>query len=213
MSDWDAYYRTRFQFDPRRTLVWKCICEWLQPEVPKNGTVVEFGAGYCDFINNISAARKIAVDLSSTVVNSASANVEARMSSCTDCSFLPEAIADTIFASNLLEHLTLSQCEKTLCEARRILKPNGKLIVVQPNFRYCHREYFDDYTHVTVFTHTSLADLVRSMGFHVTRLEPRFVPFSMKGRMPITPWLIRLYLRSPIRPMAGQMLLIARKGD
>jgi hypothetical protein len=35
----------------------------------------------------------------------------------------------------------------------------------------------------------------------------------MKSRMPITPWLIRLYLRSPIRPMAGQMLLIARKGD
>jgi SAM-dependent methyltransferase len=211
MSDWDAYYRTRFQFHPQRSVVWKCICEWLQPEIPEVGTVVEFGAGYCDFINNIRAARKVAVDVSSIVAREATPGVETHIGSCTDCSFLADSSVDTVFTSNLLEHLTLPQAEETLREAGRLLKSNGKLIIVQPNFRYCYRDYFDDYTHITIFTDTGLADFVCSIGFNVLRLEPRFMPFSMKGNLPIAPWLIRLYLRSPLKPRAGQMLLIAGK--
>jgi len=66
--------------------------------------------------------------------------------------------------------------------------------------------------HVTIFTDTSLADFVTAAGFRITRLEPRFMPFSMKSSvLPIARWLIRLYLRSPIRPFAGQMLLVAVK--
>jgi hypothetical protein len=29
--------------------------------------------------------------------------------------------------------------------------------------------------------------------------------------LPIRPWLVRAYLRSPIKPMAGQMLVVAHK--
>ncbi len=38
----------------------------------------------------------------------------------------------------------------------------------------------------------------------------RFLPFSMRSRVPKWPWLVRLYLRLPFKPMAGQMLLVAR---
>ena len=45
------------------------------------------------------------------------------------------------------------------------------------------------------------------------RVEPRFLPYSMReSRLPVKPWLVRAYLRSPIRPLAGQMLLVAEKG-
>jgi hypothetical protein len=63
-----------------------------------------------------------------------------------------------------------------------------------------------------VFTHVSLAALLRSRGFDIERSEPRFLPFSMQDRRwPIASWLVRAYLRSPVRPWAGQMLIIARK--
>ena len=194
-------------------MVWKCICEWLQPEIASDAAVVEFGAGYCDFINNIKAGRKLAVDMSTAVHESAAPDVEAHVGSCIDCAFLPDAAMDVVFASNLLEHLTVPDGTAALHEAWRILKRGGKLIIIQPNFRYCYRDYFDDYTHVAVYTDASLPDLIKASGFAISRLEPRFMPFSMKGRMPVAPWLIRLYLRSPIRPLAGQMLIVAKKDD
>jgi hypothetical protein len=43
-------------------------------------------------------------------------------------------------------------------------------------------------------------------------VQPRFLPYSMRGsRLPIRPWTVRAYLRSPIKPMAGQMLVVASK--
>jgi hypothetical protein len=35
----------------------------------------------------------------------------------------------------------------------------------------------------------------------------------MRGRQfPISSWLVRLYLMSPIKPWAGQMLVVGRRG-
>ena len=83
-------------------------------------------------------------------------------------------------------------------------------LLLQPNFRYCVREYFDDYTHRTIFTHVSLADRLRAHGFDVERVEARFLPLSFKSRLPAWPWLVDLYLRLPWRPLAKQMLVVAR---
>ena len=62
-----------------------------------------------------------------------------------------------------------------------------------------------------VLTDVSLADLLASRGFEVERVFPRFLPFSMKGRGPRWGWLVALYMRSPWKPFAGQMLVVARK--
>lgn len=48
---------------PGRSRVWRAICEYLQPLVPAEATVMDVGAGYCDFINQIRAREKYAVDL------------------------------------------------------------------------------------------------------------------------------------------------------
>jgi len=43
-------------------------------------------------------------------------------------------------------------------------------------------------------------------------VQPRFLPYSMRGtKLPIRPWTVRAYLRSPVKPMAGQMLVIASR--
>jgi hypothetical protein len=43
-------------------------------------------------------------------------------------------------------------------------------------------------------------------------VKPKFLPYSMRdSRLPIAPWLVRAYLHSPWKPMAGQMLVVARR--
>ena len=96
---------------------------------------------------------------------------------------------------------------------REIDERGGRLIVIQPNFRYAAKHYFDDYTHRSVFTDVSLPNLLRAHGFAIDRVDPRFLPYSMRGtKLPIRRWTVRAYLRSPFRPMAGQMLVIAHRG-
>lgn len=41
--------------------------------------------------------------------------------------------ADEILARDILEHIPISECQKTLLEWKRILKPGGKLIIQVPN--------------------------------------------------------------------------------
>ena len=85
--------------------------------------------------------------------------------------------------------------------------------MIQPNFRYASRQYFDDYTHRSVFTHVSLPALLRAHGFRIVEVRPKFLPYSMReARVPITPFLVRAYLASPFKPLAGQMLVVAAKG-
>ena len=133
------------------------------------------------------------------------------MGSCTRLDFLDASAVDVVFASNLLEHLELSDVLATVREVRRVLKPGGTLLLLQPNFRFAYREYFDDYTHRTVFTDRSLPDLLSACDFGIMRVESRFLPFSLRSGLPAYPWLVNAYLRSPWRPWAGQMLVIAQK--
>jgi len=84
-------------------------------------------------------------------------------------------------------------------------------VIVQPNFRLEPRRYYDDYTHRTAYTDGGFRDFLKSLGWRIVHSEPRFMPFSMKSRFPVALWLIRLYLASPVRPLAGQFLVIAEK--
>ena len=91
------------------------------------------------------------------------------------------------------------------------MKPGALLTIVQPNFRYCTREYFDDYTHVSIYTDRSLCDLLAANEFQIERCVPRFLPLTIKSRLLVHPLLIRLFLASPFKPFGKQMLVSARR--
>ena len=205
----DTYFDTRFQFDPRREVVWREIIRYLHARgiVPRAGTVLELGAGYCHFINNVEAREKIALDTSAIARTHAAKNVRVLTQRCDEPLPLADQSVDVVFASNLFEHLSRPELEAASRQIRRVLKHGGRLVILQPNYKYCARHYFDDYTHVSVFTHVSLVDFLQSQGFTPVRVEPRFMPFSMKSRLPALPWAIRLYVSLPVRPFAAQMLL------
>jgi len=208
-----GYFDSRLEDDPRRGVLWKTLCSVaLDQLVPEGGVALELGAARCDLINNLRAGRRIAVDIWPGMKEYRSPEVEAHVGPATDLRFLDDRSVDVVFASNLVEHLEVGQAEVMVREVRRVLKEGGRLVLIQPNFRISWARYFDDYTHRSIWTDISIADFLRSEGYVVERVEARFLPLTVKSRLPIHPTLIKLYLASPFKPLAGQMLVVARRG-
>ncbi|MBI3693528.1 MAG: class I SAM-dependent methyltransferase [Acidobacteria bacterium] len=204
-----AYHQVRLPYDPRRAAVWRAVCSYLQGFLPEQESLLELGAGYGDFSRFVRAREKWALDQNPDLVAHWPPEVHAVTQSATDPLPIPSASLGAVFASNFFEHFTLDECRSVLAEARRVLRPGGRLIVVQPNFRLEPRRYYDDYTHKTPFTDVGFAGFLRSLEWRVVHQEPRFLPFTMKSRLPANGWLVRLYLALPYRPLAGQFLLVA----
>lgn len=215
---WDAYFKTSFVFDGRRDTVWREVCRFIQKKyVPQDSRILDVGAGYCNFINNIRGREKHAVDIFSRLPEYAHKDVVVHHRSCMDLHDLDGSYFDVIFASNLFEHLSREDLLRLLPNLRRILRDRGRLIVLQPNFRYCSASYFDDYTHLQIFTDRGLSELIEAHGFRIADVMPRLLPINMKTtlrvNLPLLPLIVRSYLHSPIRPKAAQMLIVADKDD
>jgi len=206
-----SYFDTRYTPHPARAKVWKAICEYLQEFVPPSGTVVDVGAGYCDFINQIQAATKFAVDTNPEAARWCAPDVRFVKAAPIEALELPRQSVDVLMVSNLLEHLSPPQCATLFDRFEESLKPTGKLIVIQPNYFYCYRRYWDDFTHVRAFSHVSLVDFLGSRGFQIIAVEKRFLPFSFKSRGPKSYGITKLYLALPWRPLGAQMLVVAQR--
>jgi SAM-dependent methyltransferase len=208
-----GYHDVHLKDDPSREVVWRVIADYVSPWISPDDHVVEIGAGYCHWINAVRAARRVAVDSWPEFGTFAAAGVEpVVLDAAVQLPTLGAAGFDVALASNVLEHFDPDTAAAVAGEIALLLKPQGRLIVLQPNFTYAYRHYFDDYTHRSVFTHVSLSNLLRARGFDIEVCHPRFLPYSMREtRWPIRPWIVRAYLASPIKPLAGQMLIVARK--
>ena len=207
-----GYFATRLQHDENRAKLWGHLTRFLARYVPPDASVLELGAAYCYFINSVPARRRVAVDLSPDVLQWKGPDVEAFVSDAVE--FLRNAQPDQfdfILASNFFEHFDWPQLEMLAASIRRVLRPGGRLAIIQPNFRIAAGRYFDDYTHRAIFTDVSLRDWLTSAGFDVLELVPRFLPLTVKSRLGGLSFLVPLYLRLPWRPLAGQMFALAAK--
>lgn len=210
MSEVDAYFDSRLAYDRKRVVLWTTLCKhFFQKLLPKNASVLELGAGWCDFINTIEAETKTAVDLWDGIEKHANKDVRTIVGSATELDGMSTDSVDMVFASNLFEHLTQAQIIDILRQVSRILNSTGRLVLVQPNFRTSYKQYFDDYTHVTIWTDTGMATFLEANGFKIEQIQAKFLPLTVKSKLPTSSLLIRLYLRLPIKPLAGQMLIIA----
>ena len=207
----EGYHDSRLTQDNRRDTVWKALWRYhFKTIVPADGCVLDLGCGYGEFINNVEARRRIGLDLWDGISNHLEPGVEAIVSSVTDLDQLDDGSVDFAFASNLFEHVTQADFAAVLKALRAKLAPGGTLNILQPNYRYAYREYFDDYTHITVYSHVSMADFLAANDYEVIEMRPRFVPLTVKSRAPVWPPLIGLYLRSPFKPLGKQMFVRAR---
>jgi SAM-dependent methyltransferase len=206
-----GYHDTRLAFDPRRETVWKALWRYhFRHIVPTDGCVLDLGCGYGDFINQVEAKRRIALDSWERFPAHLRPGVEPIVASVTDLGGIDEGSVDFAFASNLFEHLAQADFAAALAALRPKLSARGSLAILQPNWRHAFREYFDDYTHVSIYSHVSLADFLEANGWEVIEVRPRFLPLTVKSRLPVWPPLIGAYLKSPVKPLGKQMLVRAR---
>jgi SAM-dependent methyltransferase len=196
--------------------MWGVLCRhFFQRYVKKDAVVLDLAAGYCEFINNITAKRKIAVDLNGDIRKFANYDVEVLLTKADDLSALEDASVDVIFVSNFFEHLQNREVFfSTLSECYRILKPDGGvLLILQPNIRFAYREYWDFIDHVLPLSEKSLAEALMLKGFRIDKMIPRFLPYSTKSGLPVNSFLVKWYLRLPFawRILGKQCFVAASK--
>lgn len=187
------------------------VRHFLQRFVPANATVVDIAGGYGEFLSHVVADRKVLVDMSPGAQSQGAIEIVAADARMLEDHPELEHIADVVFVSNFFEHLKSSEdLVRVLNGIRWVLKPGGMLMVIQPNFRYCFREYFDFLDHTLPVTDRSLAEALAMSRFRIVEMTPRFLPFTTKGR-PRAPWLLRLYLALPFlwRVFGEQMFVRA----
>ena len=86
---------------------------------------------------------------------------------------------DVVFSKSLIEHI--HNVEHFVSECRRVLKPDGVIIFLTPDWCSHYRFFFDDYQHVTPWTRKSLQNVLKIFDFESVESELfRQLPFFWK---------------------------------
>lgn len=216
-EDLAAIYRNRFderELSNKRTLWGVLVRDFFQSYVPPSGTVVDLGAGSCEFINEVRAAQRIAVDLNPDTATFADPEVTVHTTRSDRMGMLADGSVDTVFTSNFFEHLaTKSDLMSTLTECRRVTRPGGLIVVLMPNIRYLPGRYWDYLDHHLPLTHLSVAEALELSGYDIDEQVGRFLPYTVKdAKFTVRPIMVRAYLRLPLvwRLFGRQMLVVGR---
>ena len=216
-NDLSELYKIRFAEEqlPRKNAIWQVICsQFLQKFITPASTVIDIACGYGEFINNIKAGRKIAVDMNPDALGFLNEDVEFHQCSALQIDFDLADTADVVFTSNFLEHLPDKKTLNLFLEqVSGVLKPGGKYIILGPNLRYLPGLYWDFYDHHLGLTHLSLTEALRLQGFNVEVCIDKFLPYTTQGNLPTHPWLVKLYLHIPLawKFLGQQFLIVASK--
>jgi SAM-dependent methyltransferase len=102
---------------------------------------------------------------------------------------------------------------RTLSEVRRVLRPGGHLLILQPNIRYAGGAYWDFFDHHLPLTERSLVEALELVGLKPTEVRPRFLPLTSKSALPQHPFFVWLYLKISIaqRILGQQSWIVAVK--
>jgi len=108
---------------------------------------------------------------------------------------------DVVFASNFFEHLlTKRGLLRTLAEVRRVLRPGGRLLILQPNIRDAGGAYWDFFDHHLPLTERSLVEALELAGLKPIEVRRRFLSFTSKSDPPSAPVLRLALSQDPDHP-------------
>lgn len=210
--DLSRIYAQRFAANQEyRRKVWRILIDdYFNQFIPTSASVFDLGCGYGEFINGIHAARRFAMDLNQDAAKFLDSDVEFLCQDCSQPWPMAENSLDVVFTSNFFEHLPDKRAlGSTLDQAKRALKPGGKLIAMGPNVKHVPGAYWDFWDHYLPLTELSLGEALENRGMRVERVIAKFLPYTM-ARGPQPPaWFVGVYLRLPlVWPFFGRQFLV-----
>jgi SAM-dependent methyltransferase len=209
-------YSRRFQANLEyRRGVWEVLVKHVfQHYVRKDGAVLDLGCGYGEFINAVAAGTKYGMDLNPASAEHLDPGVRLLRQDCSARWDLMDNSLDVVFTSNFFEHLPdKTTLGRTLEEARRCLKPGGRIIAIGPNIKHVPGAYWDFWDHYLPLTELSLTEGMETHGFTVERCEGKFLPYTMVKSRRYPQFVLACYLKLPFawRLFGKQFLVIAQK--
>jgi ubiquinone/menaquinone biosynthesis C-methylase UbiE len=215
MIDIKRLYDARFTSYERvrKQQLWIILCKhFLQQFVKAGDTVVDIGAGHCEFINNITARNKIAVDINNDVKKFAGKSVTTIIAPVKRVRTLfKQGSVDVIFMSNLLEHLDNKEdVFRLLNESYTVLRKGGRLLIMQPDIGLVGNSYWDFFDHKVPITFASLSEALYANQFLITFFRYPFLPYSTKVKLlPLWPPLLEFYLKfRPLQIIFGKQFFV-----
>jgi SAM-dependent methyltransferase len=201
----------------KRDALWKENVRFLRRWIRRDSAVLDIACDRGHFIGNVEARERWATDLRDMRAQVGEGIRFVQADGLSLLEHLPRDHFGVIFMSNYLEHLPNSDAVmEQLRVARALLKPGGRLMILQPNIRLVGGAYWDFIDHKVPLTEKSLAEAVELAGLETEKVIVRFLPYTTKarlGRVGARPWMVRWYLRLPIawRLFGKQTLYIARR--
>lgn len=206
-------YNKRFNEITKRDELWSILSKnFFQKFIKKTDTVLDIASGYGEFINNIKCKKKIALDINPDSEKFLKKDINFILARSTNIPLNKEEV-DKVFISNFFEHITREEIIKTIQEIKRILKKNGTVIILQPNIRFCNRDYWMFFDHITPIDDRALIEIFEVYGFKNTLRIEKFLPFTTKSKLPQSDIFIKIYLKLPFlwKIFGAQSLLIFKK--
>jgi len=200
MGDLDTVYAHRFSDREvkRKAQLWREVVRHLQRWFVIDGSVLDIACDRGDFIRHVRARDRWASDMRDV---SASLPPDVRFVQSDGRALLDvlsPASFDGIFMSNYLEHLPSTDAViEQLQVCAGLLRPGGRVVILQPNIRLTGASYWDFIDHRTPLTERSLAEAAEIAGFHTVVVITRFLPYTTKSRLPSHRLLVRGYLAFP----------------
>ena len=176
--------------------VWREIVRYLGRWIDPKSPVLDVACDRGHFIRSAKGSERWATDIRD-VKEGLPADVRFVQGSGLDlANIVPNGYFGTVFMSNYLEHLESSDAViEQLRVAAQLLRPGGRVIVLQPNIRLVGPRYWDFIDHRVALTERSLLEAAELAGLRQVELITRFIPYSTKGRLPTAAPLVRAYLR------------------
>jgi 2-polyprenyl-3-methyl-5-hydroxy-6-metoxy-1,4-benzoquinol methylase len=192
-------YRRRFpEGDHRKKdALWRVLAPYLDRLIPP-GPVLDIACDRGYFIANVAREERWATDLRDTAGDLPPGIQFVQANGLDLAGVLPAGHFAGVFMSNYLEHLATSdEVVRQLEVARGLLRPSGRVVVLQPNIRLVGGAYWDFIDHRVALTERSLVEAAVLAGLRTVEVRTRFLPYSTKSRLPQNPALVRAYLACP----------------
>lgn len=202
----ETLYRQRFRgLQKKRNGVWRVLCAYFARFISPGSSVLDVACGYGEFLNNLKEIRPDCKLLGADINPDSQKCLRKGITfihSSVESVVLPDSSLDLVFASNFFEHLENSKVFlSVLKNITRMLKPNGCLMVLQPDLKLCGATYWDFLDHKFPVTVPRMIEATCLVGMCPEKIVRRFLPYTMSSRQPAHPFLVKLYIM--LMPFSG----------